>query len=125
MPDLTRCEHPDTGGQAELPTEALPTWERLGWQPISDSRSPEQAELERIEADEEQAALIAGVVADLTADKPATVAEVLEQVGDDPEAAQVALDLELSRDNPRSTLVDGLTKIAADGGQNLGDNAHG
>ncbi|MDT6983755.1 hypothetical protein ACFSUJ_12275 [Streptomyces lusitanus] len=45
-------------------------------------------------------------------DIDASVADVLTWVGDDPERAVAALDLEEAKDNPRSTLVKQLTKIA-------------
>lgn len=42
----------------------------------------------------------------------ASVAEVLAQVGDDPQKAAVALAAETSRPHPRSTLVAALTRTA-------------
>lgn len=43
-----------------------------------------------------------------------TVPQVMEEVGDDPEAAREALDDELAKDEPRSTLVEALESVIAD-----------
>ncbi|MEV5138432.1 hypothetical protein AB0K71_05740 [Streptomyces syringium] len=48
-------------------------------------------------------------------DIDATAADVLAWVGDNPERAAEALELELAKDRPRSTLVKQLEKTAADG----------
>lgn len=116
----TRCRHNETGHEAEIPTEALDAWSRLGWESIGDSRSQNEAEQERIDAENASADLQVEVAEELAAPKPPKVSEVLAQVGDDPEAAQAALDAEQARENPRTTLVDGLQKIidAATGGEN-------
>ncbi len=50
--------------------------------------------------------------ADDDLDIDASVADVLAWVGDDRERAVAALDLEEAKDNPRSTLVKQLAKIA-------------
>lgn len=50
--------------------------------------------------------------ADDDLDIDASVADVLAWVGEDPERAVAALDLEEAKDSPRSTLVKQLTKIA-------------
>ena len=42
-------------------------------------------------------------------DRPRTVAEILSDVGDDPEKARAALDAEQDSANPRSTLITALT----------------
>jgi hypothetical protein len=123
--DVTRCKHADTGHEAEIPTPALAAWQRLGWEPISDSRSLDEAEQERIDAENAAAERVQAVVEDLTAgDKRPTVAQVLEEVGDDPDAARAALDIEQADPNPRSTLVAGLTQIidtAGDAGNHQED----
>lgn len=48
----------------------------------------------------------------MAGDRP-TVDEVLAAVGDDPGQAQAALDDELAQEEPRSTLVSKLEKLAA------------
>jgi hypothetical protein len=57
MADVTRCRHAEIDGEAELPTASLVAWQARGWEPISESRSPEAAEDERIDA--ENAAAVA------------------------------------------------------------------
>lgn len=47
-------------------------------------------------------------------DKTPTVDDILSQVGDDPDKATAALEAEQGRENPRSTLISALEKIAAD-----------
>lgn len=42
-----------------------------------------------------------------------TVPQVMEEVGDDPEAAREALEDELAKDEPRSTLVEALESVIA------------
>lgn len=124
MADVTRCRHADTGHEAEIPTEALGAYARLGWEPITDSRSFDEAEQERIDADNEAAARLQSVVEELSADKRPTVEAVLEQVGDDPDAARAALDIEQGADRPRTTLVARLTQIidtAGDAGNHQED----
>ncbi|RDZ49311.1 hypothetical protein C5C07_20385 [Haloferax sp. Atlit-4N] len=44
-------------------------------------------------------------------DKEPTVKEILDEVGDDKEKAQTALDAENAKDKPRASLVDPLQKI--------------
>jgi len=128
MAEVTRVRHNETGAEWEAPTDALRAWTALGWEPITgDSRTRDDADLERIQELEAQAAHITDVEVLVTAPEPPTVAVVLEEVGDDPAAAQVALDAEQARPNPRTTLLAGLNKIidAAAGGQNEEDNTHG
>lgn len=107
----TRTKHDVTGHEAELPTEVVGTWQRLGWQPISEPRTEQEADIERAAADEAHAAMVAEVAQAVTADKAPVIAEVEALVGDDPAAAQVALDAELARPKPRTTLVDRLNQI--------------
>ena len=52
------------------------------------------------------------IEADMTA---ATVAKVLDSVGDDPERAAAALAAEQLRDKPRKSLIDRLEAIIAEG----------
>ncbi len=112
MIEFTPCTHPDIPGQvASIPTLALPTWQALGWEPCGESLTPTQAQDAAVEA--EQAPAV--VVADLT------VPEVLEKVGDDPELAAAALEAELAADNPRTTLVAGLTQKAGQPGDPEGN----
>lgn len=51
MADVTRCKHPEIDAEAELPTESLAFWKARGWEPVTDSRSMEAAEVERIDAE--------------------------------------------------------------------------
>lgn len=115
MAEQTRCKHNVTGAEAELPTESLGAWQAHGWEPISDSRTFEDAEAERVDAENQSAARVRAVVNTLTVDHP-TVEKVLEQVGDDPATAEAALQVEQSHENPRSTLVARLNQIAGDVG---------
>lgn len=110
MAEQTRCRHNETGAEAELPTEALAAWQAHGWEPISDSRSYEAAEAERVQVETAAAAHVAEVVAVLTTGR-LTVDKVLEQVGEDPNAAVAALQVEQSHENPRTTLVARLNQI--------------
>ena len=125
MAEVTRCRNTETGHEAELPTDALGAYVRLGWEAISESRSSDAAEQERIDRDNEAAARVQTVVAELTtAEKPPTIAEILDTVGDDPEAARAALDIEQGTDSPRTTLVARLTQIidtAGDAGNHQED----
>lgn len=50
-------------------------------------------------------------------DIEATAADVLAWVGEEPERAAEALDAELAKDKPRSTLVKQLEKLADAGGE--------
>lgn len=43
-------------------------------------------------------------------DIPENIADIMKWVGDDPDRMQAALDAELAKDKPRSTLVDSLTE---------------
>lgn len=58
MPGVTRCTHPETGGVAELPTDALAAYVGRGWVPEGESRSIEAAEVERVNAENDAAALV-------------------------------------------------------------------
>lgn len=52
MPGVTRCRNAETGGEAELPTDALKAWQAHGWEPVSgESRSLEEAEAQRVDAE--------------------------------------------------------------------------
>ena len=109
----TRCKHDVTGHEAELPTDVAGTWQRLGWQPISEPRTEADADAERAAEAVADAERVAEVTQAVAADKPPVIDDVLELVSDDPAAAQVALDAELARPKPRTTLVDRLTHITA------------
>ena len=58
MSEITRCRNAEINAEAELPTDALHAWRARGWEPISDSRTVEAADLERVDA-ENAAALAA------------------------------------------------------------------
>ena len=58
MSEVTRCRNAEINAEAELPTDALHAWRARGWEPISDSRTVEAADLERVDA-ENAAALAA------------------------------------------------------------------
>jgi hypothetical protein len=111
MAELTRCRHNETGAEAELPTEALGAWHAHGWDPISDSRSFEAADVERVQAEEAAAAHIQGVIETLSSTKRPNIDAVLEEVAEDPAAAAAAMQIEQARENPRTTLVDRLNQI--------------
>ena len=111
MPGVTRCKHAEIGAEAELPTDALVAWQARGWEPISGSRSVEAAELERIDAENAAAAHVEAVVEVLTADKRPTIETVLDEVGDDIDAAAAVLAVEQANESPRTTLVARLNQI--------------
>lgn len=48
MPGVTRCTHAETGGEAELPTDALAAYVARGWEPVGESRTIEAADAERV-----------------------------------------------------------------------------
>lgn len=111
---FVRVHNETTGGYAEVSADAVDHWKRLGWQPVSEPRDYQAALAEQATREDEAADAVAEV-AEVTPQE--TVAEVLDRVGDDPDLARAALDAEQASDKPRSTLVDRLTKIAADSGQ--------
>ena len=111
MPGVTRCRHAEIGAESEIPTDALAAFVARGWEPIGESRSVEDANQERVDAENAAAWHVADVVEILTSDEHLTVAETLAEVGDDPEAATVALQVEQSHENPRTTLVARLNQI--------------
>lgn len=108
---FVRARHDVTGAEAEFPAHVAPVWARLGWAPVTSPRDEATAEVERIAAENATAAHLAEVAEPVTADKAPVIDEVLAHVGDDPAAAQVALDAELARPKPRTTLVDRLNQI--------------
>jgi len=111
MPGLTRCRHPELGTEAELPTDALGAWAARGWEPITESRSLETADVERIQAEEAAAAHVQAVIKAVSAAKRPNVDQVLDEVAGEPAAAAAALAAEQSHESPRSTLVARLNQI--------------
>lgn len=112
MPGVTRCRHAETGGEAELPTDALKAWQAHGWEPITGvSRSIEDADAERVDAANAAAVRVDAIVETLSTDKHLTVDQVLEQVGTDTAAATAALQIEQANESPRTTLVARLNQI--------------
>lgn len=122
---VTRCQHNETGAFANIPTDALPGWQKLGWDPVDESRSLEEMRTAEVRAETEQAAAesaadaLAGEVDDHT------VKEVLDEVGDDPVKAQAALDAEQGTEKPRKSLIAALNKVleAAPDPAAVGDGA--
>lgn len=110
MAGVTRCRNEGINAEAELPTDALAAWQARGWEPIGEDRTIQEAEAERVAADNAAAARVEAVVETLTAEK-LTVDEVIAAVGDDAAAAAAALQVEQSHENPRSTLVARLSQI--------------
>jgi hypothetical protein len=107
MTEFTACTHPDLPGQvSEIPTDALPGWQRLGWEPVSESRTLTDAHDQAVAAE-----IVAGELAEEVPEL--TVQQVLDEVGDDVEKATAALEAEQGREKPRTTLVDRLNKIVA------------
>lgn len=108
---VTRCQHKETGQFADIPTEALPGWEKLGWDPLGPSQSLAEIHDAKVTAENAQAATeaAADVLADEVPDH--TVKEIVDEVGDDPVKAQAALEAEQATDAPRKTLVAALTKV--------------
>lgn len=114
--DVTRCKHAETGHEAELPTAALVAFKARGWEPISNSRTEQDAEQERIDAENAAALHVEAVLEVLTADKRPTVDAVLDEVGDDADAASAALAVEETHESPRTTLVARLNQIIDNAG---------
>ena len=51
MPGVTFCRNAETGGEAELPTDALDAWGAHGWEPVTgESRSLQEAEAQKVDA---------------------------------------------------------------------------
>ncbi len=111
MPGVTLCRHAELGVEVNQPTDALAAFVARGWEPIGESRSEEDANQERVDAENAAALHVADVVEILTSDEHLTVAETLAEVGDDPETASAALAVEQSHENPRTTLVARLNQI--------------
>lgn len=105
---VTRCQHKETGQFADIPTDALPGWEKHGWDPIGESHSLEELHTAAVAAEYAQAAAEAAAP-DVVEDH--TVAEVLAEVGDDSVKAQAALDAEQAAEKPRKSLVAALSKV--------------
>lgn len=124
--ETTLLRHPVTGGEWEAPTDSVDAWTspELGWEAVTGSRTPSAVLAERVAADEAHAARIDQVAQLVTGDTTPTIAEIEAQVGDDPDAALVALQAEQARPTPRTTLVERLTKIATQGGHTE-ENHHG
>lgn len=80
---FVRCRHPEVEGEAVLPVSALRIM--TGWEPVDPT--------EVVSTDGQ------------------TVAQVLAEVGDDPDKAAAALAVEQARQSPRSTLVERLSRI--------------
>lgn len=80
---FVRCRHKGVEGEAVLPVSALHIM--TGWEPV------DATEVVPVEG--------------------ATVAQVLAEVGDDPVKAAAALEAEQASPNPRSTLVERLSRI--------------
>lgn len=109
--ELTRCRNVEIDAEHELPTASLDAWKARGWEPISDSRSFETAEIERIDRENAAALHVEAVVEVLTAEKRPTIDTVLDEVGDDVDAAAAVLAAEQAHENPRTTLVARLNQI--------------
>jgi hypothetical protein len=116
--EFVRMRNPANGSIDEIPAGAADAYERKGFERLTDARSYAQADQERVEAElAAEAALAragdaAGQIAGTTDER--TVAEVLADVGDDPDLARAALDAETAGRN-RSTLTAQLEHIIAAG----------
>lgn len=114
MSAWTRARHDETGGEAILPVDALPNMPY--WKPIgdpADSVAELQIQIDQEKADAEEASAARADDAAEAVEDGAIVAEVLVAVGDDPVAAQAALDAEQAKParQRRKTLVDQLGDI--------------
>lgn len=119
MTEFVRIEHPDVAGRAVVPVGAMPAYQALGWEPVSEPRPyGELVDEETIRAQELAAEQESGQ-AEAQAD--GTVAQVLERVGDDPEAAEAALRVEQEKTQPRVTLVAELERIAGQANSESGE----
>lgn len=105
-----RMVHDETDNEADLPVSAVPGYEARGWRAVGEPRTRAQIDDGPTVAAQEAAA--AELAAKSEVDVSAPVAAVLEQVGDDPVRARVALAAEQEQDKPRVTLTAPLEQIA-------------
>lgn len=112
----TRARHPETGGEAIIPVESIPTQAARGWEAYGEPSGDRmtlvvQRDTEAAEA--AKAAEVRVVEAATVTEEGAKVAEVLTAVGDDPAAAQAALDAEMAKPKAeqRKTLLPKLQEI--------------
>lgn len=111
MSTWTRAVHPEAG-EAILPLAALPNMPY--WEPVGEPADSQQELL--IRRDEERAAALDAEKARVVKAAEAVEAgekkdDVLDVVAGDPAAARAALEAELAKDKPRTTLVHGLEEI--------------
>lgn len=109
---VTFCRHNETGQETNIATDALPGWQKLGWEPIGESHSLEELQTAAVEAEIARTAAQSEAEAVAEDVEDHTIKEVLDEVGDDPVKAQAALDAENATEKPRKTLVAALTKVA-------------
>lgn len=112
MTEFVRVRHPETGGESDVPVGALDGFKARGWEPVSEPRSFSRAQDEETLRAQEQAAQAGAARAEAEQASGDTVEQVLERVGDDPEAAAEALRVENEKTQPRVTLVARLERIA-------------
>jgi hypothetical protein len=106
-----RMTHPDIDGGIRVAVGAVSSFEARGWVTAGDPATRSALDDEETVAAQQAAAAERAARAEVTVDAP--VKAVLEQVGDDPVRARVALEAEQGKEQPRSTLVDPLAKVAA------------
>jgi hypothetical protein len=112
--EFKAMRNPANGSVAEIPADAADAHEARGWEPLTDARTYGQAQQER--ADFEAEALEAAQAAAEAVDQGGTVAEVLADVGDDPDKAQAALEAEQAG-KQRVSLMNALSKVIDRHGQ--------
>lgn len=97
--------HPDTASPGLIPWGARDYWQGIGWEPSAppDPHNPTRDPSMNPGADRARAGYPG----------TGTVTDVNDWVSGDPARARAALEAEEARDNPRSTLIDSLQRVAA------------
>lgn len=112
-----RVRHTETGGEAIMPVEALTAQRARGWEPFGEPADDRMTLVVQQDVEAAEAAKAAQVhveEAALAVEDGVRKDDVLATVGDDPAAAQAALDAERAkpRRDQRVSLIAALEKIA-------------
>lgn len=96
----------------EMKFQVSGTRDGIDWPAPGGTIDVPDAEGEQLVAQGVAGEVDAGKAAAGSSGKPATIKRVLAEVGDDPELAVAALELEQAQDEPRSSLIEKLEAIA-------------
>jgi hypothetical protein len=109
-----RVKHPITDGSAIVPVDSLPLMTATGWEPVGEATADRMDLLRRADQEVMDADDLDAVRAEEAAHTAVAgrAADVLDAVGDDPDAARAALEAERGKEKPRTTLVTQLQRIA-------------